>query len=101
MQIDALEQAGRSRIFQDHASGTLTTRLGLLEAFTYLRPDDILVVWRLDRLGRSLKHLIELIATLEVRGLAFKVYRSRWIPPPAADGWSFISLRRWLNLSAT
>ena len=48
------------------------TRVGLLEAFTYLRPDDILVVWRLDRFGRSLKHLIELIAALEARGIGFQ-----------------------------
>ena len=44
----------------------------MLEAFTYLRPDDILVVWRLDRLGRSVKHLIDLIATLEGRGIGFQ-----------------------------
>lgn len=72
LQLDALEQAGCSRIFQDHAGGTLTTRPGLLEAFAYLRPDDILVVWRLDRLGRSLKHLIEMIATLDGRGIGFQ-----------------------------
>ncbi len=72
LQLDALEQAGCGRIFQDRASGTLVTRLGLQEALAYLHPGDTLVVWRLDRLGRSLKHLIETITTLEDKRISFQ-----------------------------
>ncbi|MBD0137611.1 recombinase family protein, partial [Acinetobacter baumannii] len=54
LQIDALERAGCSRIFQDVASGAKAERKGLDEALAYLRPGDTLVVWKIDRLGRSL-----------------------------------------------
>lgn len=72
LQIDALEQAGCTKIFRDQASGSKMKRPGLDEALTYLRQGDILVVWRLDRLGRSLKHLIETVTLLEERGIGFQ-----------------------------
>jgi DNA invertase Pin-like site-specific DNA recombinase len=72
LQKDALEKADCSRIFTDTASGAKTERTGLDEAMSHLREGDTLVVWRLDRLGRSLKHLIETITGLESRKIGFK-----------------------------
>lgn len=71
LQHDALTAAGCSRIFQDQASGARTDRPGLADALGYLREGDVLVVWKLDRLGRSLPHLIETVATLERKGVGF------------------------------
>ena len=61
-----------TRIFTDTASGAKAERTGLDEALNYVRPGDTLVVWRLDRLGRSLKHLIETITALNDRKIGFK-----------------------------
>ena len=72
LQQDALKSAGCERIFTDTASGALTDRPGLAEALSHLRVGDTLVVWRLDRLGRSLAHLIETIKELEGRGVHFR-----------------------------
>lgn len=72
LQEDALNEAGCKRIFQDVASGAKTDRPGLAEAMAYLRDGDVLVVWRLDRLGRSLKHLIEAVGELQARGVGFR-----------------------------
>jgi DNA invertase Pin-like site-specific DNA recombinase len=69
LQQDALQKLGCEHIFTDTASGTKTDRPGLEEALGYVRAGDILVVWRLDRLGRSLKHLIETITQLQDRGI--------------------------------
>ena len=67
-----MEKAGCSRIFTDTASGAKAERIGLDEALNYVRPGDTIVVWRLDRLGRSLRHLIETITGLNNRGVGFK-----------------------------
>src|SRR5512144_1527558 len=72
LQKDALEKLGCTRIFTDTASGVKAERKGLEDALNYVREGDILVVWRLDRLGRSLKHLIETITTLNNREIGFK-----------------------------
>src|SRR5712692_8114388 len=72
LQTDALEKIGCSKIFTDTISGSATERKGLDEALEYVREGDTLVVWRLDRLGRSLKHLIETIARLNNRKIGFK-----------------------------
>jgi DNA invertase Pin-like site-specific DNA recombinase len=72
LQRDALKQAGCEKIFTDTASGSIADRHGLEEAISQLRPGDALVVWRLDRLGRSLKHLIETITSLHTKGIGFK-----------------------------
>ncbi|MGE5530590.1 MAG: recombinase family protein, partial [Bacteroidota bacterium] len=71
LQQDALTTAGCERLFTDTASSQ-AVRPGLEEALTYVRPGDTLVVWRLDRLGRSLRHLIDTIALLQQRGIGLK-----------------------------
>ncbi len=72
LQQDALHKAGCSKIFTDTASGAKAERKGLEEALNYVRKGDTLVVWRLDRLGRSLPHLITTMTALEERGIGFK-----------------------------
>ncbi len=72
LQQDALQKAGCTKIFTDTASGAKTERTGLTEALAYVREGDTIVVWRLDRLGRSLKHLIETITILNNRKIGFK-----------------------------
>src|SRR5919106_2295855 len=72
LQKDALKKIGCSKIFTDTASGTKEERKGLEDALNYVREGDTLVVWRLDRLGRSLKHLIETITELNNRKIGFK-----------------------------
>src|SRR5512132_1267459 len=72
LQKDALEKAGCDKIFTDTASGAKAERIGLDQAISYVRKDDTLVVWRLDRLGRALSHLIETITGLNNRQIGFK-----------------------------
>src|SRR5512143_1072690 len=72
LQQDALTKAGCERTFTDTASGSLAARPGLTEALDFARPGDTLVVWRLDRLGRSLRHLIDTVSLLQERGIGFK-----------------------------
>lgn len=72
LQRDALAKAGCNRFFADKASGAKSDRPGLNEALAYVREGDVLVVWKLDRLGRSLPHLIETVTSLGRRGVGFK-----------------------------
>ena len=72
LQTDALQKADCSKIFTDTASGAKAERKGLEEALNFLREGDILVVWRLDRLSRSLKDLIERLTELHSRSIGFK-----------------------------
>ena len=72
LQIDALKQAGCIKIFEDYGvSGAKFERPGLVKALEYLRPDDVLVVWKLDRLGRSLQDLLHIVNDLGKRGVGF------------------------------
>lgn len=71
LQRDALERADCERIYAEKESGGKTDRPELLRLMEALRRGDTLVVWRLDRLGRSLKHLIETVETLEAQGVGF------------------------------
>jgi DNA invertase Pin-like site-specific DNA recombinase len=59
-------------VFEDRASGARADRVGLRSALEYVRDGDVLIVWKLDRLGRSLPHLIETVMTLENRGIGFR-----------------------------
>jgi len=73
LQLDALEHAGCELIFQDEGvSGAATDRRALNDALAALAPGDVLVTWKLDRLGRSLAHLISITTRLEAEGIGFR-----------------------------
>lgn len=72
LQKDALTRAGCERILEDHQGGAKAERPGLKAALDYAREGDTLVVWRLDRLSRSLKDLIEMVTQLESQGIGLK-----------------------------
>ena len=72
MQADALAAAGCARVWIDVASGSRDNRPELAKVLEQLLPGDTLVVWRLDRLGRSLRHLIETVTDLDARGVGFR-----------------------------
>lgn len=72
LQLDALEAAGCYRVFRDIASGAKTARPDLDKLLDQIRPGDTLVVWKLDRLGRSLPHLVEVVNGLRDRGVHFR-----------------------------
>lgn len=73
LQLDALQVAGTTRIFEDRGvSGAKTERPGLTAALSFLREGDTLVVWKLDRLGRSMTHLLHTVTDLESRGVGFR-----------------------------
>ena len=74
LQRDALLVTGVDprHLFEDKASGARDDRPGLQQALAYLRPGDCLVVWKLDRLGRSLPHLLHIVTTLQAQGVAFR-----------------------------
>ena len=72
LQLDALNKAGCSRVFSESASGAQRDRPELARALDTMRPGDTLVVWKLDRLARSLKQLIETVESLEGKGIGFR-----------------------------
>ena len=91
LQIDALKAAGCQRVFTDKASGSLTSRPQLDRMLDHLREGDVVVVWRLDRLGRSLKNLIALVEDLADRGVGFRSL-SESIDTTTANGKLFFSI---------
>ena len=91
LQIDALTAAGCLKVFTDKASGSLAYRPQLDKMMDQLRSDDVVVVWRLDRLGRSLKNLITLVEDLAGRGVEFRSL-SESIDTSTANGRLFFSL---------
>ena len=74
LQYDALIKVGvdSRNIYQDKASGVKSQRVGLKNALDFMKKGDCLIVWKLDRLGRSLPHLIQIVAELKARGIAFR-----------------------------
>ncbi len=72
LQIEALQKAGCQKIFEDKASGSRAERPGLAKAQDSFRRGDTLVVWKLDRLGRSVKNLVDLVGELQKQGVQFK-----------------------------
>ena len=77
LQRDALSAVGCERIFEDTASGAKAARPGLAEALDYARAGDVLVVWRLDRLGRSLSDLVRIVGDLERAKVGFESITER------------------------
>lgn len=73
LQLDALQAAGCVHVFQDRASGAGSARKGLSDALAHCTAGDVLTVWKLDRLGRSLFDLVELVDGLKARGVGLKV----------------------------
>jgi DNA invertase Pin-like site-specific DNA recombinase len=72
LQLDALKKADCRKVFDDEISGARIKHPGLKAALEYVREEDTLLVWRLDRLGRAFKDLIEIIGSLEKRGIGFR-----------------------------
>ena len=72
LQLDALQAAGCDKVFQDHVSGAVEKRPGLDAALAVLQPGDVLTVWRLDRLGRTMPHLVTTVADFAERGIGFQ-----------------------------
>ena len=72
LQRDALTKAGVERTFEDKMSGAKAERPGLMEALNFMRPGDTLVVWKLSRLGRSVKNVIETVEMMQRRGVELK-----------------------------
>src|SRR4051795_3357303 len=78
LQLDALQTAGCAKVFEEEASGAQRERPALQAALDYMRQGDTLVVWKLDRLARSLKQLVETVEDLEARQIGFFFL----VPPP-------------------
>ncbi len=72
LQTEALQEAGCKKIFEDRASGSRVEHIGLAQARKSLRAGDTLVVWKLDRLGRSVKQLVDLVGELQKEGVQFR-----------------------------
>ena len=89
LQLDALKQAGCEKIFTDEISGSTSSRPGLDEALEYVRPGDALVVWRLDRFGRSLKDLVTKVEELRDREVGFQSLQESIDTTPNADKLQF------------
>jgi DNA invertase Pin-like site-specific DNA recombinase len=75
LQTDALRTAGCERLFSDTVSGAKAERPGLAQALAACRSGDTLVVWKLDRLGRSLPHVVQIVHDLDARGVGFQSLR--------------------------
>ena len=88
LQIDALEKAGceKSQIFVDKISGSKSQRPGLDKCLAELTSGDTLLVWRLDRLGRSMPHLVSLVEDLRIKGIGFKSICDGVIDTTTASG---------------
>ena len=86
MQVAELKAAGCKKVFSDRASGAKSDRPGLDECLKSLRKGDTLMVWRLDRLGRSVRHLVNVVTELKERGIGFKSLHDGAIDTTTASG---------------
>lgn len=91
LQIDALKKEGCEKIFQDIGSGASLDRRGLQDSLSFVRSGDVLVVWKLDRLGRSLKHIIDLVTEFEAAGVGLKLLHEK-IDTTGAAGKFYLQL---------
>lgn len=102
LQIDALKAAGCERSYVDHASGAIHERPELTNALRDLCDgEDVLVVWRLDRIGRSLRHLVDLVGDLHFRKIGFRSLNDPIDTTNASGRLVFTSSRRSPSSSAT
>ena len=101
LQRDALLAAGvdSRHLFEDHASGTKDDRPGLVKALAFVQPGDVLVVWKLDRLGRSLSHLLSIVNALKQNKLPSVRSPKGWIPQRRRASCCSTYLARSLNMS--
>ena len=88
LQLDALKKAGckKKNIFIDKISGSQSERPGLNNCLESLQEDDVLVVWRLDRLGRSMTHLVSIVEDLKIRKVGFRSISDGAIDTTTASG---------------
>jgi DNA invertase Pin-like site-specific DNA recombinase len=101
LQVDALKQAGCERIYQDIASGAKSARPELDKLLANVRPGDAVVIWKLDRLGRSLKHLVELVGELAERKVGLQSLNDPIEPPMPKAAWCSTCSPRWPSSSAS
>jgi len=94
LQIDVLKSAGCGKIHKDIASGAKDDRTGLSDVLTYIRKGDTLVVWKLDRLGRSLRHLIDTINQINDKGCYFRSLQEN-IDTSTSGGKLMGELKKW------
>jgi DNA invertase Pin-like site-specific DNA recombinase len=100
LQCDFLTKAGCKKVFEDKVSGTRAERLGLFKTIEMLREGDTLVVWKLDRLGRSVKQLVDLVGELHKQGVQFRSLPTPLTPAHRPGGSSSTSWRassRWIT----
>lgn len=86
LQLEDLKKAGCNQIFSDVVSGAKSKRVGLDQCLAHLKSGDTLVVWRLDRLGRSMSHLVSVVSELKARGVAFKSLNDGIVDTTTASG---------------
>lgn len=86
MQVEALKRAGCHQVFTDVASGAKAARPGLEKTLEYLREGDTLMVWKIDRLGRSLAHLVQTVDALRERGIGFQSLTDSGIDTTTRNG---------------
>jgi len=98
LQREALDKDGCARIYTDQVSGSARDRPGLTQALDYARPGDTLVVWKLDRLGRSMQHLVELSVDLEAREINLRSITDNIDTTTAADRFFFHVMAALANM---
>lgn len=94
LQVDALNEAGCGKIFTEEISTRKTDRPGLADALSYLRPGDTLVVWKLDRLGRSVKDVLTIADDLHARGIGVRILTGKLAGSysPSGEGKFFFTM---------